>query len=153
MKVILLRDVSGLGEAGEVATVSDGYANNYLLARKLAIRATPGELKRLEQHRETIKRKQLGDKSKAAALEDQLAGVTVRLKAKAGEAGRLYGSVTNAMIAEGLAAQHDLEVDRRAISIPYPIKMLGEHEVTIRLHKEVEATLKVEVEGEEEGEG
>lgn len=152
MKVILLHDVTGVGQAGAVANVADGYANNFLLPRKLAIRATEGEVRNLEQHRQLIRRRQAAEMTNAAALRERLAGVAVRLKAKAGEAGRLYGSVTTAMISEALAADHGLQVDRRNISIPHPIRMLGEHEVTIRLHKEVEATLKVEVEAEAEGE-
>ena len=150
MKVILLKDVHGVGKAGAVATVADGYANNFLLLRKLAMPATPGNLKRLTQHRETIDRKQEGEKSEAETVAERIAGITLKLRAKAGEAGRLYGSITNTVIAEALAADHHLEVDRRAISMPYPIKMLGEHQVTIHLHRDVEAALKVEVEPEEE---
>ena len=150
MRVILLQDVTGIGQAGAVTNVADGYANNFLIPRKLAMRATEGELKSLEQHRQLIKRRQAAGKTGAAALGERLAGITLRLKAKAGEAGRLYGSITNAMIAEALASDHHVEVDRRDISIPYPIRMLGEHQVTVRLHKEVEAALKVEVEAEAE---
>jgi len=150
MKVILLQDVHGVGKAGAVATVADGYASHFLLPRKLAMPATAGNLRNLEQHRDTIKRKDEGAKGGAEVLAQRLAGVTLKLKLKAGEAGRLYGSVTNAMIAEALAADHHLEVDRRAISIPYPIKMLGEHQVTVHLHRDVEAILKVEVEPEAE---
>ncbi len=151
MKVILLQDVHGVGEAGAVAEVADGYANNYLVPRKLAMPATPGNLKNLEQHRATIRRKQATEMRNAEAMAERISTITLRLKAKAGEAGRLYGSITNAMIAEALAAEHDLEVDRRAISLPHPIRMLGEHEVAIHLHREVNATLKlvVEPEGEE----
>ena len=149
MKVILLQDVHGVGKAGAVATVADGYANNFLLPRKLAIAATAGNLGKLVQHRDTIKRKQEGEKGEAETVSERIAGITLKLRAKAGEAGRLYGSITNAIIAEALVADHHLEVDRRAISIPYPIKMLGEHQVTVHLHRDVEATLKVEVEPEE----
>ncbi len=148
MKVILLQDVHGVGEAGAVAEVADGYANNFLLPRKLAIPATPGNLKNLEQHRATIRRKQATEMRNAQAIAEQISTITLRMKAKAGEAGRLYGSITNAMIADALASEHGLEVDRRSISLPHPIRMLGEHEVEIHLHREVNATLKLEVEPE-----
>jgi len=150
MKIILLQDIRGVGKAGAVATVADGYASNFLLPRKLAIPATAGNVRNLEQHRDTIKRKQDGAKSGAEDIAQRLAGITLKLKLKAGEAGRLYGSVTNAMIAEALAADHHLEVDRRAISFPHPIKVLGEHQVAVHLHRDVEAALKVEVEPEAE---
>jgi len=152
MKVILLQDVQGVGEAGAVASVADGYARNFLLPRKLAISATSGNLKNLEQHRSTVKRRQLAEAGTASALAERLTGVTLKLKAKAGEAGRLYGSITNAMVAEALAAQHGIDVDRRHISFPHPIKMLGSHEATVHLHKDVQANLGVEVEPEEEDE-
>jgi large subunit ribosomal protein L9 len=153
MKVILLEDVQGVGEAGSVESVADGYARNYLIPRKLAIPAKAGNLKNLDQHRSTIRRKQAQEASNATAVAERLSEITLRIKAKAGEAGRLYGSVTNSDVAETLAAEHELHVDRRAITFPYPIRTLGPHEAHIRLHKEVEATLKIEVEPEaEEGE-
>ena len=152
MKVILLADVRGIGDAGSVATVADGYARNFLLPRKLAIEATTGSLKNLEQHRTTIRRKQASEASSAAAVAEQLSQVTLRLKAKAGEAGRLFGSITHAMVADALAADHGIEVDRRAISFPHPVKTLGPHEARVHLHKEVEAGLRIEVEPEAEGE-
>jgi len=148
MKVILLEDVQGVGDAGSVATVADGYARNFLLPRKLAIEATKGSLRNLEQHRITIRRKQAVEASSAAAVAEQISQVTLRLKAKAGEAGRLFGSITHTMVAEALAADHGVTVDRRAISFPHPVKTLGPHEARVHLHKEVEATLRIEVEPE-----
>lgn len=145
MKIILLADVQGVGEAGAVENVADGYARNYLIPRKLAMPATPGSLKNLEQHRSTIRRKQAQDASSARAVAERLSEITLTITAKAGEAGRLYGSVTNSEVAEALEAEHGLQVDRRAISLPYPIRTLGPHEANVRLHKEVEATLKIEV--------
>jgi len=152
MKVILLQDVRGVGDAGAVATVADGYARNFLLPRKLAISATPGNLKNLEQHRVIIKRQQVTEARTAEAMSERLAGITLKLSAKAGEAGRLYGSITNTMVAEALAAEHGVEVDRRAISFPHPIRVLGSHQAVVHLHKDVEATLNIEVEPEAEGE-
>jgi large subunit ribosomal protein L9 len=150
MKVILLEDVQGVGEAGSVENVADGYARNYLIPRKLAIPATSGSLKNLGHHRVGIRRRQAREATSAEAVGERLSEITLKLKAKAGEAGRLYGSVTHSEVAEALAAEHELQVDRRAITFPYPIRTLGPHEAHIRLHKEVEATLKIEVEPEAE---
>jgi large subunit ribosomal protein L9 len=150
MKVILLEDVQGVGEAGSVETVADGYARNYLIPRKLAIPATSGSMKSLQRHRSSIRRRQAREATNSGAVAERLSEITLRLKAKAGEAGRLYGSVTHSVVAEALAAEHDLQVDRRAITFPYPIRTLGPHEARIRLHREVEATLKIEVEPEAE---
>jgi len=144
--------VQGVGDAGSVENVADGYARNYLIPRKLAIAATGGSLKNLEQHRTRIRRRQAQESSSAKAVGERLSEITLKLTAKAGEAGKLYGSLTHGEVAEALAAEHDLEVDRRAISFPYPIKTLGPHEARIRLHKEIEATLKIEIEPEAEAE-
>jgi large subunit ribosomal protein L9 len=153
MKVILLEDVQGVGDAGSVEDVADGYARNFLIPRKLAIAATAGSMKSLEHHRNAIRRNQARESSNAKAVAERIAGITLKLKAKAGEAGKLYGSVTNAEVAESLASEHEVAVDRRAITFPYPIKTLGPHEAQIKLHKEVEATLRIEVEAEAEEEG
>ncbi|MFB3881808.1 MAG: 50S ribosomal protein L9 [Armatimonadota bacterium] len=153
MKVILLADVHGVGEAGAVENVADGYARNFLFPRKLAIPASEGSLKNLDHHRTTIRRRQAREASSAQALAERLSQITLKLKAKAGEAGKLYGSVTHAEVAEALAADHGLTVDRRAITFPYPIRTVGQHEASIHLHKGVDATLRVEVEPEDGNEG
>ena len=152
MKVILLNDVKGVGEAGSVEDVADGYARNFLIPQRLAIQATKGDMKNLEQHRATIRRGQARESSSAKAVGERISEITLKLKAKAGEAGKLYGSVTHAEVAEALAGEHEVEVDRRAITFPYPIKTLGPHEARIRLHKDVETTLRIKVESEVEGE-
>ena len=149
MKVILLEDVRNVGAAGAVASVADGYARNYLFPRSLAIPANAGNLKNLEQHRSTIKRSHQSALSDASAASERLAEITVTLKAKSGEAGRLYGSITPAMVAEALEAEHALSIDRRAISFAHPVRVLGTHEATVHLHKEIEATLRIEVAPEE----
>jgi large subunit ribosomal protein L9 len=112
-----------------------------------------GELKDLELHRRSIKRRQAAEASNGQAVADRLAEVTLRLKAKAGEGGRLFGSITHAMVADALEAEHEVKVDRRSISFPHPIKVLGRHEAKVRVHKDVEATLAIEVESEQEAEG
>ena len=152
MKVILLEDVRGVGDAGSVENVADGYGRNFLIPRKLAMPATEGNMKNLEQHRAVIRRNQARESSSARAVGERISEITLKLKAKAGEAGKLYGSVTHAEVAEALAAEHKLEVDRRAITFPYPIKTLGPHEAQIKLHTDVETTLRIEVEPEAEGE-
>ena len=146
MKVILLEDVRGIGEAGSVENVADGYARNYLFPRKLAIPASEGGLKNLDHHRTQIRRRQARESSTAQAVAERLAQITLKLKAKSGEAGKLYGSITHAEVAEALASQHDLKIDRRAITFPYPIKALGQHEAHVRLHKDVDTTVRIEVE-------
>lgn len=153
MRVMLLQDVKGVGEAGAVAAVADGYARNFLIPRKLAIQATEGDLKQLDEHRARIRRRQQREAGSAAAKAERLGGIALTIKTRAGEGGRLYGSVTHAMVAEALEAEHGIEVDRRAITFPHPIRVLGPHEANIRLHKDIEATLRIEVEPEEEGEG
>lgn len=153
MKVILLEDVRGVGEAGVVASVADGYARNFLFPRKLALSATPGNLKNLEQHRQAIKTRQLAEAKTASAVAERLAGITLKLVAKAGEAGKLYGSITNTMVSEALAAEHGLQIDRHDIEFPHPIKLLGAHEAKVHLHKSIDATLALEVVAEDEAEG
>jgi len=150
MKVILLEDVHGIGAAGAVATVADGYARNLLFPRKLAIPATEGNLKNLERQRDTIKRRHVQQAKTAETLAQKIAGLTITITAKTGEEGRIYGAITNADIAEALAKQ-GVEVDRHDISIPHPIKMVGSHEAKAHLLKDVDATLKIEVVAEEEG--
>jgi len=149
MRVILLEDVPGVGEAGAVARVADGYARNFLLPRKLAVEASQGNLQHLRHHQDLVRRRQARAATSAAAIAQRLSEITLRLTAKSGEAGRLYGSITHAMVAEALAAEHGIELDRRAIVFPHPIKVLGVHEARVHLHKEVEATLRIEVEPED----
>jgi len=150
MKVILLEPVPGVGPAGKVAEVADGHARNYLLPRKLAIPATPAALRNLEQHQAAIQRKQAQRAADAQALAARLAAVTVTIKARSGEAGKLYGSVTPTDIAEELASKHHLTVDKRRIVIADPIRMLGEHTVKVHLAPELEPELRVVVVAAEE---
>jgi len=149
MKVILLEDVKGVGAAGAVASVADGYARNLLIPRKLAIAGTEANLKNLDRQRGSIHRRQVQQAKTAETLAEKIAGLTVTLRTKAGEGGRIYGSVTNADIAEALAAQ-GIEVDRRHITTPFAIKTVGAHEAKAHLHKDVEATIKLDVVAEEE---
>lgn len=149
MEVLLLKDLSQLGRAGEVKRVAEGYARNYLIPRGLAVMATPGAIKQAEKQREAAARRQVKELSQAQALAQVLDGLTVTFQARAGESDRLYGSITSANIAEALEEQVGQEVDRRKIDLEEPLKQLGTHAVTIRLATQAEAKVTVVVEREE----
>jgi large subunit ribosomal protein L9 len=144
MKIILLDDVPKLGRRGEVRDVSDGYARNYLLPHKLALNATPGNLRNIE----TIKAAQEGRavrmRSEAETQAQLIEGLTYAQSRSASDEGRLFGSVGKADIA-GFLAQNGLTVERRRIMLDEPIKSIGEYTVPVRLHGDVTATLKVTV--------
>jgi large subunit ribosomal protein L9 len=145
MKVILSKDVEGTGKAGEVKDVADGYARNFLIPRKLAIPASGGALKGVEQKRVAEQKKIAAEEAAARALADRLTSSPVVLTARVGDQGRLYGSITSADIAEQLSAHLGQPIDKRKIELDDPIRHLGSHEVTIRLHRAVSAVVKVDV--------
>jgi large subunit ribosomal protein L9 len=147
MKVLLLEDVDKLGLAGKVVTVSDGYARNYLLPRRLAKVAGPGALQQAEQIAKTGERKRARLMSDAQALAQRIEGVTLTFRARAGEKGKLYGSITTAELAEALGRELGQEFDRRKIDSD-PLRQVGEHAVPVRLMGDVLATLKVVIEAE-----
>jgi large subunit ribosomal protein L9 len=144
MKLILREDVYNLGKSGEVVSVKDGYARNYLLPRRLAMLASNANMQHLEHERKVIEHAQAKLKGGAAEQAKKLENVAVKIARKVGEQDKLYGSVTALDIAENLAAQGH-KVDRRHIHLPEPIRALGNFEVELRLHREVTAKLKVEV--------
>ena len=144
MKVILLEDVTSLGTAGSVAEVADGYGRNFLLPRGLALAATPGNMKNLEKTRAEIAKKQQRLHGEAQTLAKKLEATPVTLSARAGEEGRLHGSITTQDIADALAAK-GIEIDKRKLHLDEPIKVLGSHTVKVRLSSQVEAALPVEV--------
>ncbi|MGD8625078.1 MAG: 50S ribosomal protein L9 [Anaerolineae bacterium] len=150
MEVLLVKDVERQGKAGEVISVSDGYARNFLLPRGLAVAATPGAIKQAEREQEAEERRQAQELSEAQALAQVLDGVTVTFQARAGESDRLYGSITKANIAEALEEEVGQEVDRRKIEMDESLKDLGTHAITIRLAPEAEAKVTVVIEREEE---
>ena len=149
MEVLLVKEVDQLGGAGEIRKVADGYARNYLFPRNLAVLATPGAIKQFEAHRTADIERQAKALSEAQALAQILDGMIVTFQARAGEGDRLYGSITNAHIAEALEEKCDCEVDRRKIDLEEPLKELGTHAVTIRLAPEAEAKVSVVIEREE----
>lgn len=149
MQVLLLKDVPNLGKAGTVKNVADGYARNYLFPQKLAVPATPEAMKQAEAIRKAALRRQQRIEEEAEALAKELEAVSLTFKAKAGESGKLYGSVTAAHIAEALSAQMGMEFDKRKIDLEEPLKELGPHQVRIKLAPTVSASIRVVVEPEE----
>ena len=145
MKVILTSDVKPLGNRGQVVDVKDGYANNYLLREKLAVLATPGAMKQLEQQQNAKKRKQAEEVANAQDVAQQLEEATVRVEAKAGGNGRLFGTVTNASVADAIAQQLGVTIDRHKIEFKDGIKALGTYPVEIRLGNNVVAKTAIQV--------
>ncbi|WP_326611407.1 50S ribosomal protein L9 [Streptomyces scopuliridis] len=145
MKIILTHEVSGLGAAGDVVDVKDGYARNYLVPRGFAIRWTRGGEKDVAQIRRARKIHEIATIEQANEIKARLEGVKVRLAVRSGDAGRLFGSVTPADLASAIKSAGGPEVDKRRIELGSPIKTLGSHQVSVRLHPEVAAKLGVEV--------
>ncbi|GAA3629004.1 50S ribosomal protein L9 [Streptomyces fenghuangensis] len=145
MKIILTNEVSGLGNAGDIVEVKDGYARNYLLPRGFAIRWTKGGEKDVEQIRRARKIHEIATIEQANEIKGRLEGVTVRLKVRAGDQGRLFGSVTPADVAAAVKTAGGPDVDKRRIELDAPIKTLGSHRVSVRLHPEVVAKIGIEV--------
>jgi large subunit ribosomal protein L9 len=141
MKLILTHEVTGLGAPGDVITVKDGYGRNYLLPRGYAIAWTKGGEKQVETIRKARKSREVRDLGHAQELKAELEKLHVRLATRAGESGRLFGSVTVADIADAVTTSGGPAVDKRKIEIPVPIKTVGAHKVSVRLHPEVSATV------------
>ncbi|MFH9367201.1 50S ribosomal protein L9 [Streptomyces anulatus] len=145
MKIILTHEVSGLGTAGDVVDVKDGYARNYLVPRGFAIRWTKGGEKDVAQIRRARKIHEIATIEQANEIKAKLERVKVRLAVRSGDAGRLFGSVTPADVAAAIKAAGGPDVDKRRVELGSPIKTLGGHQVSVRLHPEVAAKLGVEV--------
>lgn len=145
MKVILLQDVKGQGKKGDVVKVSVGYARNYLLKNNLAKEATKGNLRALEAQKRRESKQAEAEKQEAVQLKEKLANITVELKAKAGDGGRLFGSITNKQIADELKKTHGHKIDRRKIELDEPIRALGHRRVPVKLHQDVTGTINVNV--------
>lgn len=145
MKVIFLKEVKGKGKKGEVKNVSDGYARNYLLKNKIAEEATPGNLKALEAQKRKEDQLEQAEKEEAMNLKDTLADLTLEMKAKSGEAGRLFGSITSKQISEALQKEYGYKIDKRKIELREPIRALGYTTIPVKLHLEVSGSIKVHV--------
>jgi len=144
MKVIFLQDVKTQGKKGEIKEVSEGYALNFLIPRGLAKPASQGNVKTLENQKQAELRRKEQEKIEAQQLGKTLEQLTVVLKSKAGEGGRLFGSITNKQIAEELEKMK-IKIDKRKIALDEPIRTLGTTQVPVKLHPDVTATLKVQV--------
>jgi len=145
MDVILLENIDKVGGRGQVVKVADGFGRNYLLPKKLAVAATPQNRKWVDQQRVRFLKLEAKEQADAADLAQLLQGVSLAFTRKSGEQGALFGSVTAIDVAEGLAAQ-GYHIDRRKVQLASPLKVIGEYDVPVRLHREVTATIKVKVE-------
>ncbi|WP_116947814.1 50S ribosomal protein L9 [Jiangella endophytica] len=145
MKLILTQEVPGLGAAGDVVEVKDGYGRNYLMPRGFAIAWTKGGQKEIDSIRRARSAREFADLDSARAVKAQLEGTAVKLAAKAGDSGRLFGAVTSADIASAVTASGGPAIDKRRIEVGSPIKTVGTHRVTVRLHPEVAANVALEV--------
>ena len=146
MQVILLKDVKGLGKAGDVVKASDGYVRNMLLPKKLCMEATEGNLKTLERKRAEIEAQRAIDKQVAEDIKKKVEeGPAVVIETKAGEGGRLFGAVTSQNIADEFLKLYKIELDKKKIELSSPIKQIGETTVTLKLYPGVTAALKVNV--------
>jgi large subunit ribosomal protein L9 len=145
MKVILKQDVEALGDAGDIVDVADGYGNNYLVPRGLAMRASKGAVADAEAIRQARVKRAARDLDEALEQRQQLEAKPVQIAVRAGEDGTLYGSVGNTVVAAAVREQLGTEIDRRRVLVERPLKRLGVHEVTVRLHPELTATIHVEI--------
>lgn len=145
MKVILQQDVRGQGKKGQLVEVSDGYARNFLLPKKLAVPATAENVNTMKQQEKARQAQMAAEKAEAQALAEKLKSIQVKLTAKAGEGGRLFGAVTSKEIAEALSAQHGLNIAKTKLVLDEPIKSCGGYQIKARLGYEIMGTVKVMV--------
>jgi large subunit ribosomal protein L9 len=148
VKLILRESVPTLGEAGDLVSVKPGFARNYLIPQGKAIFATEGNVRELEHHKRVVAEQVAKEKKELGAVRARIEALSLEVKAKVGEEGRLFGSVTSLQIGELLAAQ-GFDIDRRRISLDEPIKEVGEFSVPVKLHRDVVASLKLRVVPEE----
>ena len=145
MKVVLVHDVQGVGKAGDVATVADGYGRNYLIPRKMAILADAGVMKNLELQRKVIQRRADRERTDAEGIANRLRSQAITIEAHTGVGGKLYGSVTSQDIADAVKAKHSIDIDRRNIDLHEPIRLVGSYTVPVRLMRDVIAEVTVNV--------
>lgn len=145
MKVILLKDVKGLGKKGDIVNAKDGYARNFLIPKGFAQEATVGNIKVVEEQKKAKKRREEEELKKAKALAEKISSLTVTIKSKAGENGKLFGSITTKDIASALSKQNKVKIDKRKIVLENNIKTLGVTYVEVKVYPSVTAKLRVEV--------
>lgn len=151
MKVLLIRDVYNLGRAGEIKKVANGYGRNFLIPQKLAVIATPGALKQVEKIQQAAEKRRIALNEEMAGVAEKIAGLELSFTAKVGETGRLYGSITQQMIADAISDKTRLEIDRHWIE-SQPLREVGTHDVKVRLTFDLIPEVKVTVVSEEEAE-
>ena len=145
MKVLLKQDVAKIGKKGEILDVKEGYARNFLIPGGLAVEASGGAMKQIEEEKKASDRHKAKEKEEAVELSKRMGSLSIVIKHKAGEEGRLFGSITSAEIAEALK-QKNFNIDKKKIVLDEPIRLVGEYAVKIKLHSEVSAEVKVTVE-------
>ncbi|TDA70705.1 MAG: 50S ribosomal protein L9 [Clostridia bacterium] len=145
MKVVLLKDVGGLGPRGKVVEVAEGYGRNYLLPRGLAAPARAGVVEQFAQQKQAREKKDARQIEQAQAWRSRLEGAAVEIKARAGAGGKLFGGITNREVSEAIALQFGIAVDKRKIEMEGPVKLVGEYPAVVRLHPEVIARITVRV--------
>ena len=148
MKVILNKDVKGTGKAGDVVTVSDGYARYMLIPRGLATEATQSNIRQLEKQKAIAAEKKAEEKAAAQELAEKLNKASIKMKIKAGEGGRIFGSITSKDIADAINMQLGMDIDRKKVKLDAPIKQVGQTDVDMRLYQDVNAKIKVIIEAE-----
>lgn len=145
MKVILLCDVKDIGKKDDIVNVSDGYARNFLYPRKWAMEATPQAIAVVERKREAARKLEAERRAAAEKVASKLAGKVVELKAKCGDKGRLYGSITNAEVADALNARYETEIDKRKIDIKSAVRALGDYEMIVHVYPNITAKMTLRV--------
>lgn len=145
MKVILLEDIKNVGKKGDVINAKDGYARNFLLPKAYAVEATPANLVKWEEEKAAEAKKREEEHDEALELKKKIESIKVEIKAKSGEGGRLFGSITSKDIADALKSQHNLDIDRRKIELKDNIKSLGTTQVDVRVYAELVAKLNVKI--------
>jgi len=146
MKVILLQDVKSVGKKDQIVEVSDGYARNFIFAKKLGIEATPANLNNLKLQKNNEAKKAQENLDKARAFAEQLGKLVVVVSIKTGEGGKVFGSISSKEIVEAAKKQHNVEIDKKKVVLDEPIRSVGTFEVAVKLHPEVTAKLRVKVE-------
>ncbi|SHH21556.1 LSU ribosomal protein L9P [Thermosyntropha lipolytica DSM 11003] len=145
MKVVLIQDVKNLGKAGDIKEVADGYARNFLIPKGLAVEATSAKAKEVEEKKKSLENQKKKELAQAESQKKKIDGQVIEIKAKTGENDRLFGAVTPKEIAEALAKELGVNIDKKKIEIGEPIKQLGEYDIRIKLYSGVQAVIKLKV--------
>ncbi len=145
MKVILLNDIKGVGKKDQIINASDGYARNFLFPKKLAVEANAENMAKLKAKEDSNQYKKSMEKEEATKLAEKLKGILLKISIKAGENGRIFGSITSKEIADNLKVQYKIDIDKKKIDLKEPIKTLGSFSVSIKLYEGVIGTLNVQV--------